>query len=463
MAYIRIFLVLLLISTSLLFSCSKDGNENSGQDFIEKNPFVIWDKTYGTVSYDEAYDVIKTQDGNLVIAGHSDGGGWDKDEASSGTDFWIFKIDPVGQIIWQKTIGGNLTDYFPVIIETSDGGLLLGGSSNSYASLDTDNPGYKSEDGRGLLDYWIVKLDSEGNLEWDRTFGGNKQERLTALAETLDGYIVGGFSESDISGDKTKASMGGSDAWLLKVNKDGSLLWQRVYGGNSTDELYAIVPSQSGGFILGVYSRSTISEQKSEPPRGSGDYWVLEIDSNGLIIWEKSLGGAYIDYLVDIVQLPDGSLIVGGYSGSGISADKTVASKGADDVWLLRIESGGEITWQGSYGGESDDWLRDLIFADDHLYCAVQSRSTNTGDKTTSNEFGAWDAWYLKIGLDGSLISETTLRGRLQEFPTTLVETADSQLIAVLNSNSMKGGDKTENNQSNKYSIWIVKFFKNWE
>ena len=415
MTYTRIYSVVIFIPCVLILSCSKDSNQNLGEDSIEKNPSVIWDRTYGTVLYDEAYDVIKTKDGNLVVAGHSNGGGWDKDEASVETDFWVFKIDPLGQIIWQKTIGGNLTDYLPVIIETSDGGLLVGGSSNSYASLDTDTPGYKSEDGRGLRDYWIVKLDSEGNLQWDRTFGGNKQERLTALAETSDGYIVGGYSESGISGDKTIASMEGRDVWLLKVDKDGSLLWQRAYGGNSTDELSAIVPSQSGGFILGVYSRSTISEQKSEPPRGSGDYWVLEIDPNGLIIWEKSLGGAYSDYLADIVQLPDGSLIVGGSSGSVISADKTVASKGADDVWLLRIEPGGEIMWQGSYGGESDDWLRDLIFADGHIYCAVQSRSTNTGDKTALNEFWGWDAWYLKIGLDGSLLSENTLRGRLQE------------------------------------------------
>lgn len=217
-------------------------------------------------------------DGGYIIGGESvSNASADKSENKMGkTDYWIVKIDAVGNIEWENTIGGANEDYFRALDQTSDGGFIIGGYSHSNSSCD------KTENLIGDYDFWVVKLDSDGNVEWDNTIGGAKDENLTALEQTSDGgYIVGGYSYSEISGDKTENTIGTDyqpDYWIVKLNNDGNVEWDNTIGGDDIDFLQAVQQTPDNGFILCGRSASNESADKSEHRLGFGDYWVVKME-----------------------------------------------------------------------------------------------------------------------------------------------------------------------------------------
>ncbi len=168
-------------------------------------------------------------------------------------------------IEWQNTIGGNDIDFLCSVIQTTDGGYLLGGYSWS------DISGDKTETGYGW-DYWVIKLDGLGNIQWQNTIGGNDFDYLSSVIQTTDGgYLLGGYSHSGITVDKTEAGQGSSDYWVVKLDGSGNILWQNTIGGNNYDELRSIIQTTDGGYLLGGYSNSDISGDKTEANQGSGD------------------------------------------------------------------------------------------------------------------------------------------------------------------------------------------------
>ncbi|MFN5774540.1 MAG: hypothetical protein ACK447_15790, partial [Flavobacterium sp.] len=190
------------------------------------------------------------------------------------------------QIEWQNRIGGFEVNLNSVAQHTIDGGYIIGGSSNSNLSGD------KTENSRGLFDYWIVKTNNSGIIEWDKTIGGSapngwEQDVLTDLKQTLDGgYIICGISDSPISGDKNENSIGSVDFWVVKLNPFGVIEWQNTIGGMNADEPYSILQTIDGGFLVSGQSQSNISGDKSENSRGLKDYWVVKLNQLGQIEWD---------------------------------------------------------------------------------------------------------------------------------------------------------------------------------
>ena len=228
--------------------------------------------------------------------------------------------------LWDKTFGGTQSDELTTLQQTSDGGYILGGVSDSGISSD------KSQVHKGIFDYWVVKLDASGIKTWDKTIGGSADEELYSIKQTTDGgYILGGLSNSGISGDKSQASKGGGDYWIVKLDASGNKLWDKTIGGISWDNFTAIQQTSDGGFILGGYSESGVSGDKTQASKGMEDYWVVKLDASGNKIWDKTFGGNNQDRLFSLQQTADGDYILGGWSNSGISGDKTQASKGFED------------------------------------------------------------------------------------------------------------------------------------
>ena len=162
-------------------------------------------------------------------------------------------------IQWQNTIGGSGYDYLHSIQQTSDGGYVLGGTSNSNISGD------KTDSSQGSYDYWVVKLDASGVIQWQNTIGGSGFDRLFSIQQTSDGgYVLGGYSYSNISGDKTENSQGSADYWVVKLDSSGTIQWQNTIGGSGWDMLYSIQQTSDGGYVLGGYSDSNISGDKTE-------------------------------------------------------------------------------------------------------------------------------------------------------------------------------------------------------
>ena len=390
--------------TSSSASGEKTENSNGALDIwlvkVDDTGNIQWQNTIGG-SGDDFVNVVKpTADGGyIVLAGSDSNISGDKTENSrGGLDFWILKLNASGDIIWQKTYGGSNPDFDTYGQQTTDGGFLVAGYSDSGATGD------KTEASNGQRDYWILKLDANGNIVWQNAMGGSLIDRVQAAAQTPDGgYIIAGFSSSPLSGDKTEANYGGTDYWIVKLNATGSIVWQNTIGGNASDALRDLIPTSDGGYLAGGYSLSSISGEKTENSNGDYDYWLVKLNASGAIEWQNTIGGSGTDYLRDIKQLPDNSYVVAGYSNSNASGDKTEASNGGYDFWLVRIDASGNVTSQNSIGGDADEsgpYILPLPGGDFMMACA--SASGISDDKTEATR-GLEDYWLFRTS--GAILS----------------------------------------------------------
>lgn len=357
-------------------------------------------------------------------------------------------------IEWQNTIGGNGNDYLRSIAQTVDGGYILGGASASSISGD------KTEASLGDSDYWVVKLDTNGNIGWQNAIGGNGSDNLNCIQQTSDGgYILGGSSTSGISGDKTEANMGlYEDYWVVKLDSNGNIHWQNTIGGSAGDYLTSVQQTADGGYILGGYSNSGISGDKTELLSGSYDFWVIKLKSNGAIKWQNTIGGLGLDYLYSIQQTADGGYILGGYSDSNISIDKTEASVGGFDCWVIKLNDDGEIQWQNTIGGTYDDGIFSIQQTTDGGYVfGGFSYSGISGDKT-EDIIGNADYWVVKLNNAGNIEWQNTIGGNSFDFLRSIKQTNDGGYILGGSSLSGISGDKTEPALSPFGSdYWIIK------
>lgn len=418
-----------------------------------QTPAIEWQKTIGGSDYDALLSLQQTNDGGYILGGSSDSNvSGDKTESSYGNyDYWVVKLDITGNIQWQKTIGGNDVDYLHYIQQTTDGGYILGGWSKSNISGD------KTENSLGSYDLWVVKLNATGDIQWQNTIGGNKEERLMVLRQTTDGgYILGGNSNSNISGDKTEDSKGFNDYWVVKLDAAGDIQWQNTIGGDRTDALVSLQQTFDGGYILGGYSYSDISGDKNENGFGYNDYWVVKLDADGAIEWEKTIGGSGHEFLWDLKQTTDGGYILCGNSTSNISGDKTENCKGEEDYWVVKLNVNGVIQWQKTIGGNAAEVPTSLQQTTDGGYIlGGYSWSNISGDKT-DNAVGEDDIWVLKLNAMGAIQWQKTIGGNDSDRIASLQETADGGYILGGFSDSNISGDKTQDSEGN-YDFWVIK------
>ncbi|MFI5172971.1 MAG: MopE-related protein, partial [Chitinophagales bacterium] len=370
------------------------------------------------------------------------------------TDEGVVGCLPTVDIEWENTIGGISTDFFTSVELTDDGGYIVGGFSNSV------NSGDKTETLIGGIyggDYWIAKLDISGNLEWDNTIGGSGEDYLNNAKQTADGgYILGGYSYSNISGDKTENSKNGSDDyWVIKLDASGNIEWQNTIGGNGSDDLIALQQTTDGGYILGGNSNSSISGDKTEAKIGVYDYWIIKLDAVGNIVWQNAIGGLKNDILSGIQQTADGGYIVGGSSESPISGDKTEGVVGGlslyGDYWIIKLDGSGNIEWQNTIGGTSTEILFSIQqTADAGYFLGGSSFSSISGDKTQAS-FGGYDYWAVKVNSIGSIEWQKTIGGSSYENLYSAIQTNDGGFLLGGISNSMISGNKTEATTGNGY------------
>ncbi|MFN4253922.1 MAG: FG-GAP-like repeat-containing protein [Saprospiraceae bacterium] len=419
-------------------------------------PAIQWQNTIGGESYDVMYDVLQTADGGYLLGGlsRSNTAGDKTENSQGGNDYWVVKLDAVGNILWQNSLGGDSDDVLNSMQQTPDGGYILGGYS--YSGLSGD----KTEASLGGADFWIVKLDAVGNILWQNAIGGSGQDILYTIQQTTDGgYVVGGQSDSNISGDKTENSQGGTDYWVLKLDAAGNIVWQNTIGGSFYDELRSMQQTADGGYILGGWSSSGISGDKTEPNLGSnGDYWVVKLDASGNILWQNTIGGNANDVLRDLQQTTDGGYILGGYSRSNISGDKTEASLGVEDYWVIKLDASGGIQWQNTIGGSAEDVLLSLQQTTDGGFIVGGYSASNISGDKTQNGWGSYDYWVLKLNSTGGILWQRTIGGEDLDQLYAVKQTTDGGYILGGHSRSLISGDKTENGQNTESTdFWVVK------
>ena len=350
----------------------------------------VWEAAFGWADSENALSVKQTADGGFIVAGWSASGvGGNKTSPNLGqADGWAIRLDAAGNKLWDRSYGTGSFDFFFQGHELVDGGFVLGGFSGGGPFGDGD--------------YWVVRTDAQGNKLWERFYGGTGPEQFHDLRVTPDGgFILGGGSGSTPGGNKTSPNFGSYDYWVVRLDANGNKLWDRSFGGNQDEDVWSLWPTSDNGFLLAGRSYSDVSGNKTSPNHGQSDYWLVRLAADGSKLWDKSIGGSGNDEWPTLYPLPDGGWIVGGNSASPADGDKTSPFYGGEfwigDYWIVRLDANGNALWDQSFGGEQSEALNAFRLAPDGgLILAGTSSSGATGNKTTAS-FGREDWWVVKL------------------------------------------------------------------
>lgn len=441
--------------------------------FLTQAQTKIWNKAFGGNADDELEFLEYTSDGGYILGGSSaSGSSGNKTQASrGGMDYWVVKISSQGKRQWDKRFGGSGRDVLEVVRQTSDGGYILGGSSDSPESGD------KSQNRRGTVgtDYWVVKISSKGKKQWDKTLGGTNADVLTDLIQTEDkGYLLAGWSNSGDSRDKSEPSRGGIDFWAVKLTSSGSKSWDKTFGGNSLDVLSAVLQTPDGGYLLGGGSVSVVSGDKTDPQKRfcddecEFDMWVVKINAKGRKMWDRTIGGKggeQGESVQAMVSTKDGGYLLGGTSDSGAGADKTEPNKGffsdSQDFWVVKINDTGVIQWDRTIGGPGNEALGAMVETKDGGFLlGGRSNSEIGGDKTEAprdNNINYDDYWIVRLSASGNKLWDKTYGGSGDDKLTTLDKAGPNKYVIGGSSDSPISGDRTKQNFGG-YDYWVVKF-----
>lgn len=430
-------------------------------------PDIQWQNTIGGDKYDYVNMIVQADDGSYFIGGTSDSYAFvDKSEnpvLSTSSDYWVLKLSPVGDIIWQNTIGGEYNDALAAVCPTPDGGCMLGGYSASYAGGDKTESCKLNGAGERTYDYWLVKLNAGGNIEWQDVIGGKGDDFLSDMKATADGgFIIGGNSNSGVSGDKTEVNVGLEGYWVVKLNADFEIEWQNTIDGIYHDLLTSICQTSDGGYLLGGHSNSGLSGEKLEPSfSDSYDYWIIKLNPDGAIEWQNTIGGNGDDYLGSVGEKSDGNYIIGGWSNSNATGDKTENKKGYEDFWIMELDTDGSIVWQNTIGGSQSELYTQIEETPDGGFLLCGTSATNLSADKTVPSFGYNDYWLLKLDALGDIIWQSVYGGSGADIFDSFTQSNDGGILIGGRSNSDISGNKTEDAiytaGGSDDDLWIIK------
>jgi hypothetical protein len=305
----------------------------------------ISDWTWGGTDTDNYPQSIQLTSGNYIVGGVSKSPiSGDKTTANYNplkNDYWLVKTDILGNKIWDKIYGGtgqenglgNSQNRFMFLPDSADDNFILAGTTDSPQSGDI------SDSSRGSLDIWIIKIDSAGNKIWDKRFGGSNLDICNHIMHTSDnGYMICGSTNSPQGGDLTDSAKGLLDFWVLKLDSAGNKQWDKRYGGNKQNDGLWIENAPGGGYWVSGQTNSDSSFDVSENPYGNHDYWIFKIDDNGNKLWDHRFGGPGYNHGAGFVIMPDTSIFLYGYADVGTSAVKTDSGKGLEDYWIVHFK-----------------------------------------------------------------------------------------------------------------------------
>lgn len=427
-----------------------------------QNNFVKqWGHSYGGTMGDDVTVVLPLQGQGLLLCGYTnspaDGDlsqpNWDGSLITS--DYWIIKVDNNGNKLWEKRYGGTGDDALFDAKETNDQGYMLVGWTYSGQNGDKTDPI------RGMSDYWIVKIDSSGNMLWNKGFGGIGMDMLPSIGLTNDGgFMLMGRSDSPVSGDKTAANHGSIDYWIIRTDSLGNKLWDKAYGASGFDAIFSSAVTRDGGCILGGRSSSPANGDKSEDSFNGGvDYWAIKIDSLGNKQWDRTFGGTATDDLLYTRQTYDNGYILAGTSISDMSGNKSSAKRG---YWLVKTDSAGNKLWDKAYGDEYfDGKLYGFSLTSDGGYLMSGSTTNGVGGDKTESNLGEYQGWIVKIDSLGNREWDKTIFSNGYNFTRACIEAENGCFIVGAGFSKGEGGYIDQSNWDTTESsgdIWLAKF-----
>ena len=424
-----------------------------------QNPTLVWAKTFGGSKIEYANAITVTKDNKYLIAGRTNSSDGDVDNFRGLSDVWLLKLDENGNLLWKKNYGGSGGESAYAIVQTLDNGFIMVGSTTSTDGNVTEN--------KGKSDCWVIKIDSVGNIQWQKTIGGSNDESLWSVVQTQNGdYIMGGYSKSN-DGDFPE-NAGDNDMWVLKLSNQGRVVWKKRIGGSKYDLLYQLTNIDDktfavaartdsedgdmvgalGDFSVKMDSSGNIIWKKSfgyynEPaglkgfygvgmsqknivfigtkivdrPTGrlgySWDFLITKSDTAGNRLWSKYFGGSENERATSVQTLSNGDLLISGYAQSN---DLDVMGNHGDlDFWVIRLDSSGNLKNTSCYGGSNEDQSYASAI-DRQGNVILVGFSTSTNGTFTQNK-GGTDWAILKLRYNSTDTNETDKKADILVYP----------------------------------------------
>jgi hypothetical protein len=380
---------------------------------------IVWQKCLGTIDDDNSLDASATNDGGFII------GGTTTFNCTGYTyDYLLVKTDSLGTQQWVKQFGGSQTDYLSNVIQTNDGGYILAGYTSSN---DGDVVG-----AHGSTDGWLVKTDSNGNLQWQRACGGSSSDNLNCLRNKSNGNVVVFGYTSSYNGDLQgiNSSVNGA-LWVLEVDLSGNIVTQKCFPNSSNLWVNDFYISGDGSYICVGHSTGNY---------GSNDVLTLKIDSSLSLIWSKVIGGSQNDYGNKIHPTSDNGYIICSNSNSNdfyVSGNHSTAPN-STDYWVVKLDSSRNVLWQKCLGSTNYEESADVAETADGNFLVVGTESTNFPDGDLADPYGlSQGIWAACVDPTGNFLWGKVIGGRGYEDVSTIVRAQDGKLVVAGSSNSI--------------------------
>jgi len=327
-----------------------------------------WIRDYGGAGEDYAMALVEASDGGYVIAGYTR-------RPESGYDSWLIKTDSLGNLEWNKTYFDGMVRS---LVETSDGGYAMCGYTYAFDA--------------GSGDFWLLKTDANGNAQWNRTFGGAHLDFGRSLVQTSDdGYAMCGYTYS--------FGAGATDFWLVKTDSAGNMQWNKTHGEMGGDVAYSLVQASDGGYAIAGET--------------DYDFWLVKTDGSGNMEWNQTYGGEGLEWALSLVKTSDGGYALAGITNSFGAEDS--------DCWLVKTDSAGNMQWNKPYGGADNDVVHSLIETSDGGFALAGG--------TYSFDARYNDFWLIKTDANGNMEWNQKYGGTRSEYAESVVETSDGGYV----------------------------------
>lgn len=352
---------------------------------------LIWERAYGDAADDRAFSAAKAGDGYLIV-------GSSQSVVTGKTVGWILRLDPVGIALWNRTFPTEDGSEFRQVLGLTNGFLLVG---NVFLPS-------------GDVDGYVLRTDAEGVLLWNITLGGKRVDKLFSAAETTDGFVLAGLTYPTDNGE--------SNAWVVKIDGDGKVVWDRTFGGAGDDAARAVVVSNDNCFVAGY----------ANPNGGENyDFLLMKLDASGEVVWNRTYGGTQSDKAYALTEVSDGLVMVGDTRSKGM---------GDTDAWTVKVDFDGNIKWETTAGGEGFDMPTCVTASMDGGFLV--------GGFTFSFGNGKRDFWLFKLDGSGNELWSCTQGKAAYEEAYAVLETAKDEFVMAGWVNYAEGGP---------YDYYIVK------
>jgi hypothetical protein len=411
---ISVEIILLILIASFVPSINGDAKEtfyvsnnfDCGLTLLNDGPEEEWNVTFGGNRYDVFFGVEETADNGFIAIGGRDATSWDM-----GGDCWLVKTDANGNMQWDRTFGGGKTDNGHGILQTTDGGFIISAITESY--------------GAGSADAWVIKTDSSGNELWNKTYGGNYYDlaEKTIPQTNDDGFLIVGSTISF-------GTEGSRDGWLIKIDTDGSEQWNKTYGTKDSEHFWEVHITADGGYIMIGYVDNSSTNRR--------DAWVVKTDSNGDLLWDKKFGPA--NQGLSIIQTNDDGFLL-------LAEVKDTVFGGYLNAWMVKINEYGNEEWNKMFiTPQGED-----RFAVHHNIQRTQDNEYILTGVTNAKlpVYSTGDMWLTKTDANGNILWEKIIGGSEYDTTYTVDVTSDGGFISAGMTKSFGTGDN--------FNAWLVK------